>query len=33
VDGLPMAGPPTRRLPRVLIDHRDGNLVATGIEV
>src|SRR5215831_6338672 len=32
-DGLPIAGPPTRRLPRVLIEHRDGNLIATGIEV
>jgi arsenite oxidase small subunit len=31
--GLPIAGPPTRRLPRILIERRDGDLVATGIEV
>jgi nitrite reductase/ring-hydroxylating ferredoxin subunit len=33
VDGRPVAGPPTRRLPRILIDQRGADLVATGIEV
>jgi Rieske Fe-S protein len=32
-DGLPIAGPPARRLPRIQIELRDGVLVATGIEV
>jgi nitrite reductase/ring-hydroxylating ferredoxin subunit len=32
-DGRPLAGPPTRRLPRILIDQRGADLVATGIEV
>jgi arsenite oxidase small subunit len=33
VDGRPLAGPPTRRLPRVLIEQRGEDLIATGIEV
>jgi Rieske Fe-S protein len=33
VDGRPLAGPPTRRLPRILIERRGADLVATGIEV
>lgn len=33
LDGRPLAGPPTRRLPRILIERRGGDLVATGIEV
>jgi Rieske Fe-S protein len=32
-DGRPLAGPPTRRLPRVVIEERGGDLVAIGIEV
>ncbi len=32
-DGQPLAGPPTRRLPRIVIEQRGGDLVATGIEV
>lgn len=32
-DGRPLAGPPTRRLPRILIEQRGADLVATGIEV
>jgi Rieske Fe-S protein len=32
-DGRPLAGPPTRRLPRILIERRGDDLVATGIEV
>jgi arsenite oxidase small subunit len=32
-DGEPMAGPPTRRLPRIVIETRGDDLVATGIEV
>jgi Rieske Fe-S protein len=32
-DGLPTAGPPTRRLPRVVIEQRGDDLVATGLEV
>jgi len=31
--GEPLAGPPTRRLPRIVVEQRDGDLVATGIEV
>jgi Rieske Fe-S protein len=33
VDGRPLAGPPTRRLPRIVIEQRGSDLVATGIEV
>ena len=33
VDGRPLAGPPTRRLPRITIEQRGADLVATGIEV
>jgi Rieske Fe-S protein len=32
-DGQPLAGPPTRRLPRVVIEQRGAEIVATGIEV
>jgi Rieske Fe-S protein len=32
-DGMPTAGPPTRRLPRIVIEQRGDELVATGIEV
>jgi Rieske Fe-S protein len=32
-DGLPTAGPPTRRLPRIVIEQRGNDLLATGIEV
>lgn len=32
-DGRPLGGPPTRRLPRILIEQRRGDLIATGIEV
>jgi nitrite reductase/ring-hydroxylating ferredoxin subunit len=32
-DGRPLAGPPTRRLPRILLDQRGGDLFAIGIEV
>jgi nitrite reductase/ring-hydroxylating ferredoxin subunit len=32
-DGRPLAGPPTRRLPRILIEQRGADIVATGIEV
>ena len=32
-DGRPLAGPPTRRLPRIAIEQRGVDLVATGIEV
>jgi nitrite reductase/ring-hydroxylating ferredoxin subunit len=32
-DGRPLAGPPTRRLPRIVVEQRDGDLVATGIDV
>ena len=32
-DGRPLAGPPTRRLPRIVVEQRGGDLVATGIEV
>jgi Rieske Fe-S protein len=31
--GLPLAGPPTRRLPRIVIEQRGSDLIATGIEV
>ena len=33
LDGRPLAGPPTRRLPRIAIQQRGADLVATGIEV
>ena len=33
LDGRPLAGPPTRRLPRILIEQRGSDLVAAGIEV
>ena len=32
-EGRPLTGPPTRRLPRVVIERRGADLVATGIEV
>ena len=32
-DGRPLAGPPTRRLPRIVLEQRGAELVATGIEV
>ena len=32
-DGRPLAGPPTRRLPRIVIEQRGADIVATGIEV
>jgi arsenite oxidase small subunit len=32
-DGRPLAGPPLRRLPRIVIEQRGADLVATGIEV
>lgn len=32
-DGEPAGGPPTRRLPRIVIDRRGDDIVATGIEV
>jgi nitrite reductase/ring-hydroxylating ferredoxin subunit len=32
-DGQPLAGPPTRRLPRVVIEQRGAEIVAIGIEV
>jgi Rieske Fe-S protein len=32
-DGRPLAGPPTRRLPRIVIEERGADVVATGIEV
>ena len=32
-DGHPLAGPPTRRLPRIVIEQRGDEIVATGIEV
>ena len=33
IDGKPLAGPPTRRLPRIVIEQRGTDIVATGIEV
>jgi Rieske Fe-S protein len=33
VDGQPLAGPPTRRLPRVVIEQRGADLMAIGVEV
>jgi len=32
-DGRPLAGPPTRWLPRIVVEQRGSDLVATGIEV
>jgi Rieske Fe-S protein len=32
-DGRPLAGPPTRRLPRIIIERRGADILATGIEV
>jgi Rieske Fe-S protein len=32
-EGAPIGGPPTRRLPRILIEQRGDQLVATGVEV
>ena len=32
-DGRPLAGPPTRRLPRIVIERRGAAIVARGIEV
>jgi Rieske Fe-S protein len=32
-DGRPLAGPPTRRLPRIVIEQRGADLVATGIQI
>jgi Rieske Fe-S protein len=32
-DGRPLAGPPTRQLPRIIIEQRGADLVATGVEV
>jgi nitrite reductase/ring-hydroxylating ferredoxin subunit len=32
-DGRPLAGPPTRRLPRIVIEQRGTDIVAIGIEV
>jgi len=32
-DGQPLAGPPTRRLPRIVLEQRGDDIVATGIEV
>jgi len=33
VEGLPTAGPPTRRLPRIRLEERAGELFAVGVEV
>jgi nitrite reductase/ring-hydroxylating ferredoxin subunit len=32
-DGRPVSGPPTRRLPRIVLERRGTDLLATGIEV
>ena len=32
-DGRPLAGPPTRRLPRIVIEQRGADILATGVEV
>jgi arsenite oxidase small subunit len=32
-DGRPLAGPPTRRLPRIVLEQHGADLVATGIKV
>lgn len=32
-EGLPTAGPPTRRLPRIRLEQADGELYAVGVEV
>ena len=33
IEGAPIAGPPTRRLPRITIEQRGDQLFATGVEV
>ena len=33
VDGRPTAGPPTRRLPRIRLEEKDGVVYAVGVEV
>jgi Rieske Fe-S protein len=33
IDGLPAGGPPTRRLPRILLDERADGVYAVGVEV
>lgn len=33
MEGLPTAGPPTRRLPRIRLDERAGQVWAVGVEV
>lgn len=32
-NGQPLAGPPTRRLPRIVLEQRGADIMATGIEV
>ena len=32
-DGRPLAGPPTRPLPRITLERRGDDLFATGVEV
>ena len=32
-DGRPIAGPPTRRLPRIRLEQRGADILATGVEV
>jgi len=32
-EGLPIAGPPTRRLPRIVLEERAGDIFAVGVEV
>jgi Rieske Fe-S protein len=32
-DGRPTAGPPTRALPRIRLDRRDGSVYAVGVEI
>ena len=33
VDGRPVAGPPTRRLPRILLEQRGNEVFAVGVEI
>lgn len=33
LEGAPIGGPPTRRLPRILVEQRGDQLLATGVEV
>lgn len=33
IEGAPVGGPPTRRLPRILVEERGGQIFATGVEV